>query len=187
MKKADYVKGCFLAAIALALFASGCATTKASYNALNPPKDEQKIAQYKTVMVELTCNNEVTITQSDRERILAMVVKNIPEEAPGRFSAINPESPGESVLRAVVNITRYDEGNAFARAMLAGLGQMHIDANVSLSDFETKEALATYEVNKTFAWGGIYGGATRIQDLHDGFAKGIAAAIAGKREDSGGK
>ncbi len=29
-------------------------------------------------------------------------------------------------------LTRYDKGNAFARAMLAGLGQIHIDGKVKL-------------------------------------------------------
>jgi hypothetical protein len=44
--------------------------------------------------------------------------------------------------------------------MLAGLGQIHIDADVILREYEKNESLAKYEVKKTFAWGGIYGGAT---------------------------
>jgi len=92
-------------------------------------------------------------------------------------------------MQALVYIKRYDEGNAFARVMLAGLGQMHIDATVTLKDMETKEQLAKYDVNKTFAWGGIYGGVTRITDLEDGFGKAVAASMSGKKEsraDSGG-
>lgn len=42
--------------------------------------------------------------------------------------------------------------------LLSGLGQMHIDADVTLSDLATQEILAKYEVTKTFGWGGLYGG-----------------------------
>ena len=187
MKKSLWVKNYFLIIIVFGLFASGCATTTASYNAITPPKDSQQLAKYANLAVELKCSEGVSITSADQEKMLLLIVKNIPEEAPGRFASINPATPGENCMRAVVNVTRYDEGNAFARMMLAGLGQIHIDAKILLTDYDTKESLATYEVNKTFAWGGMYGGVTRIQDLHEGFAKGCAAAIVGKKEDSGGK
>jgi hypothetical protein len=65
--------------------------------------------------------------------------------------------------------------------MLAGLGQMHIDADVVLTEPSTKEQLAKYDVTKTFAWGGMYGGFTGIKDVEDGFAKAVASAIAGKK------
>lgn len=79
-------------------------------------------------------------------------------------------------------IKRYEEGNAFARAMLVGLGRMHIDADVALSNWETKESIVQYEVSKTFAWGGLYGGLTDIKDVEDGFAKAVAASILGRKE-----
>ena len=91
----------------------------------------------------------------------------------------------QQTLHAAVNITRYDEGNSFARAMLAGLGQMHIDATVTLSDYQTKEEFAKYEVTETFAWGGLYGGFTDIRTVEEGFAKTVAASVSGKQESAG--
>ena len=41
-----------------------------------------------------------------------------------------------------VTTTRYDKGTAFARAMLIGLGQIHIDATVRLFTAEEREKLS---------------------------------------------
>jgi hypothetical protein len=79
-------------------------------------------------------------------------------------------------------IKRYDEGDSFARAMLAGLGQMHIDADLCVSEYASKETLGTCEITKTFGWGGIYGAATRIEDIEDGFAQAVADFILGKTD-----
>ena len=66
--------------------------------------------------------------------------------------------------------------------MLAGLGQMHIDADVVLRDPRSGTTFATYDVDKTFAWGGIYGASTSITDIEDGFAQSVAAAISGREK-----
>jgi hypothetical protein len=66
--------------------------------------------------------------------------------------------------------------------MLAGLGQIHIDGNVVLQDQATGDTLGQYEVTKTFAWGGIYGVATRMDDVEEGFAGAVAALLLGKEE-----
>jgi hypothetical protein len=111
-----------------------------------------------------------------------LILKSIKEEERIIYKTINATTPVPNTLHAYVTIKRYDEGNAFARFMLAGLGQMHIDADVILSDWSTKEKIAQYEVTKTFAWGGIYGGATTIKGIEEGFAKAVAASIVGKEE-----
>jgi hypothetical protein len=64
--------------------------------------------------------------------------------------------------------------------MLAGLGQIHIDADVILREYEKNESLAKYEVKKTFAWGGIYGGATGIEEVETGFARAVVSVIFGE-------
>jgi hypothetical protein len=88
-----------------------------------------------------------------------------------------------SPVEALVTIKTYDKGNAFARAMLAGLGQMmHIDADVVLKDPRSGATFGTYDVDKTFAWGGVYGASTRIEDIEDGFAQSVAAAISGREK-----
>ena len=37
-----------------------------------------------------------------------------------------------------------------------------------------------YEVTKTFAWHGFYGGLTDIKDVEVGFCKGVSDSITGK-------
>jgi hypothetical protein len=73
--------------------------------------------------------------------------------------------------------TQYDDGNAFARFMLMGLGQIHIDGTVTFSDAASGQQIARYNVSKDFAFGGLYGGVTRIEDVEKGFARSVAAIL----------
>jgi hypothetical protein len=73
--------------------------------------------------------------------------------------------------------TQYDDGNAFARFMLAGLGQIHIDGDVIFIDASSGQQLGAYKISKDFSFGGIYGGVTRIEDVEKGFAKSVAAIL----------
>jgi hypothetical protein len=66
--------------------------------------------------------------------------------------------------------------------MLAGLGQIHIDANVKILTGSNKQKLADFTLTKTFAWGGIYGAATSMQDIEKTFATGVAASLTGQEE-----
>lgn len=76
-----------------------------------------------------------------------------------------------------LQLSRYQRGNAFARAMLAGLGQMHIAGKVRLYQMPSHELVSEFDLAKTFAWGGIYGASTSIEDIENSFADGVAAAI----------
>ncbi|HUO94207.1 MAG TPA: DUF4410 domain-containing protein [Rhizomicrobium sp.] len=78
-----------------------------------------------------------------------------------------------------IHVTRFDRGNAFARAMLIGLGQIHIEATVDLNDAGGK-MVAEYKVSKDFALGGIAGASTTVSDVEDGFAKSVAEIVKGK-------
>lgn len=76
-----------------------------------------------------------------------------------------------------MTITRYEKGSAAARAMAAGLGQIHIDGKILLKDAETGRVCCEFMEDKTFAWGGIYGGTTRVEDVEVGFAEAIATQV----------
>jgi len=54
---------------------------------------------------------------------------------------------------------------------------MHIDGDVVLTDSVTGQTISSCQVTKTFAWGGIYGAATTIKDVEEGFAKGVGQWI----------
>jgi hypothetical protein len=80
-----------------------------------------------------------------------------------------------------VVITKYDPGNAVARFMLAGLGQIRIEGDVVFSDAATGQQLAKYQVSKDFSFGGVYGGSTTIEDVEKGFAASVADILAKKQ------
>ena len=158
----------------------GCASTQGSARLLHSPGADSLRSRFSNLVVDVQSKSAPTLNPYDRERIANLIVKSIQAEAPNLFATINQPNPGPGTLQASVMITRYDEGSAFARAMLIGLGQMHIDAEVNLNDWATKGVVAQYEVTKTFAWGGLYGGFTGIKDVEEGFSKAVAASIIGK-------
>lgn len=162
------------------LFVTGCASTQGSHRLMRPPLAAGALGGYSELTVTVAGKGSVRLTQTDTERIHALIVKHIKEKAPGRFG-IDP-AVGSNGLELAVAIKRYDEGSAFARLMLAGLGAMHIDADVRMIDSTTKQAIAEYEVTKTFAWGGAYGAGTTIRDIEDGFASAVAATIAEQQD-----
>jgi hypothetical protein len=157
---------------------NGCATSAGSHRTVATEAGKADLARFTELVVTLDSQKEIpALTASEKERIVSLIKHDINTQAPQRFAAINPQSPGPQTLKADVLIKEFEEGNAFARAMLAGLGQMHIHADVKLTDLQTNEVIATHDVEKTFAWGGIYGAATRMQDVEIGFAEAVAAAI----------
>src|SRR6266852_4328343 len=116
----------------IALFVAGCAGTGGTHKLVTPPISKEQAAQFSDLVVEVESKPEISLTPTDKERILNFILKSIKEEETNRFKTINSTTPIPSTLHASVTIKRYDEGNAFARFMLAGLGQMHIDADVVL-------------------------------------------------------
>ncbi|MBF0529865.1 MAG: hypothetical protein HQK55_11470 [Deltaproteobacteria bacterium] len=165
-----------------AIIASGCASNIGTVKAITAPTDETVIKKQSNLALEIKTIGDLVITSSDLERISKLILIQIKSEYPRRFKTINSISNELSTLRATVIIRRYDPGNAFARAMLIGLGQIHIDADVTLVDIETNKDVASYDVTKTFAMGGIWGATTDIKDVEEGFAKAVAASIMGITE-----
>jgi hypothetical protein len=89
--------------------------------------------------------------------------------------ALDGTQPHDLVLN--VKFTVYEDGNRFARLMLAGLGSMQIHAQVEMLDPKSGNLLTSGEAGKTFAWGGIYGAATGIEDLERDFAKEVVKGL----------
>lgn len=165
----------------LMILISGCASTGGSYKAIEAPITDQRRAQLTELQVKIQPGNDVNLNQESIERMTKLVIENIRADVNNHFNKINSELPSASTLEVVVIIKKYEEGNAFARAMLAGLGQIHIDADIILYDYASKTKLTQYEVNKTFAWGGAYGALTSIKDVEIGFSKAVADSILGKK------
>jgi hypothetical protein len=115
----------------------------------------------------------VAMTSEDLTRISGLVQAELASTYPDRvIAAGGARRPGAVNVKLL--FTQYDAGNAVARLMLAGLGQIHIAAKVLLTDMTTGRTVATFEASKTFAWGGLYGGSTQIGDVEVGFARSVA-------------
>lgn len=160
---------------------SGCASTGGSYKSIDSPLISERGAKYSELLLNVESGNGISLTQESFDRMTKLIIENIKSDANNRFKKINDNPDSASALEVSVIIKKYEEGNAFARAMLAGLGQMHIDADVLLYDHATKEKLTQYDVNKTFAWGGAYGAFTSIKDVEIGFSKAVADSILRKK------
>lgn len=171
-----------LAVVLIAVVANGCASGTGAITPIAPLKEGVKLSGFADIVVEVKSGENVPMTANDRERILNLIVTKIKKEDPTRFKEINSSNPRPSTLHASINVTQYEKGSAFARFMLAGLGQIQINADVLLKDREQQEPLAKYEVKKTFAWGGVYGAATTIEDVEEGFANAVVAILLGKEE-----
>lgn len=171
----------------LGVLVSGCAGSKGSVSAISAPADATKLAGYNELVVQVSMKDGATeqpklIGEEAAERIKHHIVAGVKREAANRFKEVNPQTPGPGAMAAAVVITNYDEGNAFARFMLAGLGQMHIDGEVTLADNGSKAPLGKYEVTKTFAWGGFYGASKTITDIEQPFAEAVVDAILRKKD-----
>jgi hypothetical protein len=164
--------------LVFASFISGCANTSGSHHLVSGAS--QQLSNFSDLIVSVKPSSSANLTQTDTDRMSNLIVADIQAENPTRFKSINAMPINANSMQASVDIKTYDEGNAFARAMLAGLGQIHIDADVTLIDYATKAKLAQYEVSKTFAWGGLYGGFTSIKDAEVGFCKAVADSILNK-------
>jgi len=93
---------------------------------------------------------------------------------------INSGKPNQYLVK--VHITKYDKGNAFARFMIAGAGQIHVDGIITVYTLPSKRKAEEFKITKTFAWGGIYGGATSIKEVGEGFAMGVAETVTDQKE-----
>lgn len=159
------------------LLLAGCAGTapKATFTA--PPVKDTKVRTGDTVNVSVVSDNGVEMLDTERKHLGDVISQKV-----GQFKALNPAAGTPGAYDLEVTVSRFDKGNALARAMLAGLGQIHIDARVRLLETEGKAPISAFEVKKTFAWGGVYGAATGIEDVEPAFAEGIASALTGQAE-----
>ncbi len=95
----------------------------------------------------------------------------------------SPE-PGQKGLILRVELTQYKPGSAGARFVTAGAGSAHLNLRVRLVDAASGGELATFDENRTFAWGGFAGLSRGITLMEENAAKEIAAWIAlGKGEE----
>ena len=156
----------------------GCAGTTGTIHPIAPVEKNSNLCKFQNLEISSTVSSGTHMEEYELRRIEGIILRKIKEKGSSCFEKItNKLSNKPSTLLLKIEFTRYEKGNAFARAMLAGLGQIHIDAFIRLVDKSNKDVLGTYKVTKTFAWGGIYGGTTRIEDVEPAFAEAVAETI----------
>jgi len=166
-------------AVLVALLLSACAGSVTAPSVVQAMAPEKKSgARISDVTAEAAPG--IAMTQYDFDRISAEVKAEIASAVPGALVATGTPAD-RPPMKIKLFFTQYDGGNAFARLMLAGLGQIRITGNVTFVDGATGEIVGKYEVSKIFSFGGIYGATTRIEDVEVGFAKSVAEILKDKK------
>jgi hypothetical protein len=161
---------------------AGCATSPPK------PKFDHVISQHvrfaKSDMVEIVVatKDRVEIADFEKQRFAETIKTKIAEK-----QATSAEERLPLAYSVEVTLTRYDKGSALARAFLAGLGQIHVDGEIRVFSAPAHVALEEFTLEKTFAWGGIYGSSTSIEDIEKTFAEGVANALTDQEDGARAK
>lgn len=158
---------------------SGCATTPPRATFVQEISPGSLLRASDTISTRVEAASDVNITDIEKTRIARGL-----EEKVAAKKTLNPMTREKINYEIEVTLTRYEKGSAFARAMLAGLGQIHIDGKVNLLEMPSKKKVGEFTIRKTFAWGGGYGASTSIEDIEKIFEDGIAAAVTGQSENN---
>jgi hypothetical protein len=159
-----------LAAIGL----SGCATSPAGARFTQKLSPAAVVRANDETAVMVTPGPGVLLESYELDRVNHRIQLKIEEKKSSKPAMGAPKN-----CEVDVTLTRYDKGSAFGRAMLAGFGQIHINALVKIYALPRREKTGEFTIKKTFAWGGLYGASTTIEDAEHGFAEGIANALTG--------
>lgn len=120
-----------LSAVSLAWF-SGCAGTAPTAEFKKPFADIYRLCLTDDATVKLVAADGVILNDVSRQRLESRLLQSITEKK----KAVQCKTADKRVFVLNSKITNYDEGNAFARFMLAGLGQIHIDGDFVLNHIE---------------------------------------------------
>ena len=168
-----------VSSMALAVVLSaGCAGTPPKPQFSRAIVSESRISSPDTVQVNVAAADRVAILPTEKERLGEKIKHSIDAK-----KISNRRTGDGREYELDLQLSRYEKGSAFARAMLAGLGQIHIDGKVSVYQIPGHTLVGEFDVAKTFAWGGIYGASTSIEDIESSFADGIAAAVTGQNPE----
>jgi hypothetical protein len=171
----------FLPAVLLfAALLAACATDVAQPDAIVRPLAPEQKAALRVADVSAEAQQGVTMPKFQIDRLVELVKSKL--AAQWQQSAPPSATP---TVKVKMIITEYDEGSAVARFFLAGLGQIRLGADVVFVDARSGDELARYKLSKQFAFGGIYGVATRMEDVEEGFANSVAAILQEKKAELG--
>jgi hypothetical protein len=131
--------------------------------------------------IDLTKGGKVAVTSScampafEQDFLKKQAQENINKVLTG-----NADAPDAYQINIAIN--KYDPGNAFARSMLIGLGQMHLYGKIEILEGNPATVVCSGDIKKDYCVGGIAGGcATMQKDVITPVGKDIANAIGKKK------
>ena len=154
----------------------GCATTTPEPKFTHTMVADSRIAASDSVDVVIETADKVVVDPAARDRVAQKIKTKIDDR-----KLKNAAAPSPRTMQVVLHVTKYEKGNAFARAMLAGLGQIHLEGTISVYQMPARTLLEDFDLQKTFAWGGVYGAATSIEQIEDTFTDSVAAVVTGQQ------
>ena len=173
----NYLSSRLLRALAFLIFLSGCAGSPGSIQTLQPLVPGIDLREFQRLSIVVLATPDVSVDEVAFARLHDLIVHEIQKHSDNHFVHIL-DKPGDSPsLEGELVLTQYDEGNAGMRFVLAGLGAMSVEGDLTIRDGITHQVYRQQRVSKVFAWGGIYGAITTIQDVEVGFAKAVAEAL----------
>jgi hypothetical protein len=159
----------------LAVCVVGCASSAPHAKFASPGGPGMVVRAADTTSINVTTAAGVSMADWEKSRVTERV-----RSALAAKQALNQSPATPKQFDIDVTITRYEKGSAVARAFLAGLGQIHLDALVKVTDQATHVPVSEFKLEKTFAWGGIYGASTSMEDIELAFADGVASGLTGR-------
>ena len=161
---------------------AGCADSASTPQLSGPPPAAFNASTAPIGPVSAEAAPGVQMASYDLERITQLVQFDLSTAYPGRLVPAGATAkPGE--VKVDMTFTTYDAGNAFLRTLQAGLGQIHIDATVRLIDATSGNVTASYDVSKTFAWGGMFSFWPKYMVHHYGMSQSSASIVLGALRD----
>jgi hypothetical protein len=172
-------RGAAVSALAIIIAAmAGCASS--------PPKPQFSREIVADSRLSVSDVAQVSVDAPDSVKILPLERQRLAEKIKSKIDSRKLANVGNNAGKTYevdLHLSRYEKGSAFARFMLAGLGQIHIDGKVDVFQMPGHTLVGEFDLKKTFAWGGAYGVSTSIEDIENTFADGVAAAVTGQKDE----
>jgi hypothetical protein len=172
------VRGAALAASVVVLALAGCASTTPKPEYSHQIVAEARVASPDHAQVAIDAPDGVKMLPEEERRLAEKIKVKIDTR-----KVTNLRGGEARSYEVYLHVTRYDRGNGFARFMLAGLGQIHIEGKIDVYQLPAHTLVGEFDLKKTFAWGGIYGATTSVEDIENTFADGVAAAVTGQQDE----
>lgn len=141
-----------------------CALVGALLFSAHCASGDQKVVWQKTGTIDRAGSVSVVVEKNVDVKMPESEWQFLESDIKSKVAAQFLSSAKNKVYVVKVSVTRYDEGNAFARFMLAGLGQMHLNAVVEVKLVKPESQVSLGEIRKNYSWGGIMGGSAEMHE-----------------------